>query len=83
MSLTSLKKYKGIDPFEHSVTLASACNLVFRSLYLEKDTIPLLPPEGFLPPKKQSAKSLRWLHYMSKKLGFKLEYEYKIGGAPC
>ena len=52
----------------------------FSLSVFRKDTIPLLPPEGFLPPKKQSAKSLRWLHYMSKKLGFKLEYEYKIGG---
>ena len=80
MSLTSLKNYKGIDPFKHSVTLASACNLVFRALYLKKDTIPLLPAEGFIPKKRQSVKSLKWLHYMSKKLDCKIQYEYKIGG---
>ncbi len=79
MNQTSSEGYSGIDPFKHSVTLASACNLVFRALYLPENTVPLLPSEGFLPKKQQSAKSLQWLHYMSKKLGSDIEYEYKIG----
>ena len=57
MSLTSMDNYAGVDPFKFGVTLASICNLVFRSLFLEKDTIPLLPSEGFTPKKPQSKKS--------------------------
>ena len=83
MKLTSLPKYKGIDPFKHSVTLASACNLVFRSLYLKKDTIPLLPSDGFPPPKPQSKKALEWLHYQAVKLNCNIEREVKIGGYHC
>ena len=47
MSVTSMDNYKGIDPFKHSVTLAAACNLVYRSLHLKPETIALLLPQGF------------------------------------
>lgn len=33
----------GIDPFERCITIASACNLVFRTNFLQPETIALIP----------------------------------------
>ena len=85
MSITSMDDYKGIDPFKHSVTLAAACNLVYRSLYLKPETIALLPPQGFQPEKAFSVKALQWLHYESVTRNCHIRHacnggEVKIGG---
>lgn len=85
MKLTSRPSYKGIDPFKHSVTLASACNLVYRSLFLQNATIALIPPQGYHPKKNYSKKALQWLHYESVKRGCHIQHainggEVKIGG---
>ena len=32
-----------LDPFKHCVTIASACNHVFRHEFLEEETIGLIP----------------------------------------
>ena len=80
MSLTSSKHYKGIDPLKHCVRLPSACNLVFRTLFLKPNVIPLLPHKGFTPKKPQSRKALRWLHLQSKKLNCNIEHEVKVAG---
>ena len=80
MSLTSSKHYKGIDPLKHCVTLPSACNLVFRTLFLKPNVIPLLPHKGFTPKKPQSRKALRWLHLQSKDLNCNIEHEVKVAG---
>ena len=34
----------GIDPFANCITIAAACNLVFRAKFLEPETIALIPP---------------------------------------
>ncbi|XP_028393188.1 uncharacterized protein LOC114517600 [Dendronephthya gigantea] len=36
-----------IDPFEKCLTIASACNLVFRRKFLREDTIAIIPPNGY------------------------------------
>ena len=38
-----------IDPFEECITIASACNLVFRSKFLKPETIGLIPAQGYRP----------------------------------
>jgi hypothetical protein len=35
------KNGSGIDPFEHCITIASACNLVFRTHYLDPKVLEL------------------------------------------
>ena len=42
-----------IDPFAN-LTIASACSTVYRTNYLEKDTIAIIPPHGYHPENKQS-----------------------------
>ena len=53
-------EYTGLEPFTTSVTIASACNRVYRSSYLAPREIALIPPEGFFKG-KQSAIALCWL----------------------
>ncbi|KAK6169713.1 hypothetical protein SNE40_020708 [Patella caerulea] len=64
----------GIDPFEKSLTLASACSRVLRTHYLKKDTLVVIPRALMQQPKlgkdwhrfqprQQSNKALRWLEW--------------------
>ncbi|KAK6171965.1 hypothetical protein SNE40_018381 [Patella caerulea] len=64
----------GLDPFVESLTLASACNKVFRTHYLEPDTMAIIPralmqePEAGkdwkqFRPRQQSNIALRWLEW--------------------
>ena len=42
-----------IDPFEKCLTIASACNLVFRKNFLKENTIAIIPPHGYRPKIKR------------------------------
>ena len=55
-----------IDPF---ITLAipSACHLIYRTNYLLKDTIGIIPPMGYCPENKQSLFAHKWLLYTAEK----------------
>ena len=55
-----------IDPFR-TITIASACHKVYRSKYLLKDTIAIIPPMGYTPKVKQSLIAHKWLSYLSEK----------------
>ena len=50
-----------LDPFKYCVTIASACNRVFRQEFLEEDTIGLIPAQGYQPTRKYSVIALQWL----------------------
>ena len=54
MGLTKKDGHGGIDPFEKCITIASACNLVFRTNFLEHESIAIIPPHGYRPEEKQS-----------------------------
>lgn len=51
----------GICPFQDSCTIASACNCVYRTNYLKKDTIGIIPRGGYRLADRQSSKALRWM----------------------
>ena len=36
-----------INPFEHCITIASLCNLIFRTMFLKKETIAIIPHVGY------------------------------------
>ncbi len=57
-----------VDPFR-CVTIASACNLVFRKLFLLPRTIAIIPPNGYMGNTRQSQEALRWLHWMEHSSG--------------
>ena len=53
-----------IDPFAN-LTIASACSTVYRTNYLEKDIIAIIPPHGYRPENKQSLFAQKWLSYIA------------------
>ena len=52
-----------IDVFHQSVTIASACNKVLRKIFLEPDTIGLIPNGGYSGNVNYSKKATMWLVY--------------------
>ena len=54
-----------VDPFAQCLTIASACNPVFRKTFLQKNTIAIIPPQGYKPEKKQSIIALKMLMYIA------------------
>lgn len=64
----------GIDPFEKSITIASACQRVFRVNFLEPDTIGIIPPYGYNPEQVQSTKALQWMEYLSHISGLRIQH---------
>lgn len=59
MQMTSRNDEEGIDPFAHCITIASACNLVFRNLFLEEQSIGIIPPQGYRSKEIQSVKAMQ------------------------
>ena len=55
----------GVNPFEKSITIASACMKVFRRNFLQEDTIALIPAQGYSPEEKQSAVARQWLEWVA------------------
>ena len=58
-----------LDPFKYCVTIASACNRVFRQQFLEEDTIGLIPAQGYQPARKYSVIALQWLAWVHHQSG--------------
>ncbi|XP_053392146.1 uncharacterized protein LOC128554858 [Mercenaria mercenaria] len=65
MNLTKTQDNDGIDPFEKCITIGSACNLVFRTLFLDHETIGIIPSHGYRPDAKQSVLAYQWLSYLA------------------
>ncbi len=63
----------GIDPFEKCLTIASACQLVYRTNFLKKDTIAIFNSDRQLKT-KQSNTAVKWLSYVSEKEGICIEH---------
>lgn len=72
--MTTVNGMEGVDPFQRCITIASACQLVFRRHFLEENCIGIIPPHGYKPETKHSVKALQWLKYMSQKLGIKIQH---------
>ncbi|CAG2185008.1 unnamed protein product [Mytilus edulis] len=64
----------GIDPFETCITIASACNLVFRTKFLRADTIGIIPAQGYRPEEKHSVKAIQWIKYISQTKGVDIQH---------
>ena len=55
-----------IDPFDKALTIASYCHQVYRTNFLQKDTIAILSHARQLKT-KQSVEAIKWLSYTSEK----------------
>ncbi|CAB4017685.1 DNA polymerase, partial [Paramuricea clavata] len=56
-----------VDPFASCLTIASACNLVFRKTFLQENTIAVIPPCGYKPENKQSVIALKMLAWVAQR----------------
>jgi hypothetical protein len=64
----------GIDPFQQCITIASACNLVFRNKFLYQDTIGIIPAHGYRPEEKHSIKALQWIKHVAHVEGRRIQH---------
>lgn len=74
MLMTTRNDEEGIDPFAHCITIASACNLVFRKLYSEEKSICIIPPQGYRPKDKQSVKAMKWMKYHAHQTNIEIQH---------
>ena len=56
----------GLDPFDTAATIAAYCMQVYRTKFLQKDTIALFPQHQQFK-RKQSHEALQWLSYTAEK----------------
>jgi hypothetical protein len=80
-------KDEGIDPFLKSLTLPSACHLLYRRNFMKPRSIALIADYGFDPTQKYSHKQILWLKYLSFKQQKRIQLcfnglEKKIGPYP-
>ena len=63
----------GLDPFDSVTTIAAYCMQVYRTKFLQKDTIALLPQHQVLK-RKQSHEALQWLSYTAEKEEIRMQH---------
>ena len=68
----------GLDPFDTASTIAAYCMQVYRTKFLQKDTIALLPQHQQLK-RKQSHEALQWLSYTAEKEGIRMQHDRNGG----
>jgi hypothetical protein len=80
-------KIGGIDVFQESITIASACNKVFRKQFLKPNSIGLVPKGGYRKADKLSRKALLWMKYLEMNYPFHIRHagngrEYRLPELP-
>ena len=78
MCLTKKDGHGGINPFEKCVTIASACNLVYRKNFIEHERIAIIPPHGYRPEENQSVMAYKWMSYISHTKGILIQHRQKL-----
>ena len=68
-----LREITSIDPFENCITIASVCHEVYRTNYLEKDTIAVFNNNRQLKT-KQSNIAVKWLSWVAEKDEIDIEH---------
>ena len=49
----------GVDPLADAVTIASSCNLEYRTNHLQSNTVGLIPPGGYKRHERHSALAIK------------------------
>ena len=68
-----------VDPFKKCLTIASACNLVFRKKFLREETIAIIPPNGYCPLDKHSIFALKWLSFTAEQNNINIQHARNSG----
>lgn len=77
--LTRTDGNDGIDPYEKCITIASACNMVFRSLFLDQESIGIILHHGYRPEAKQSVLAYQWLSYVAHERNIYIQHGRNLG----
>ena len=72
----------GIDPFASCITIASACNLIYRKSFLKPEIIAILPQNRRID--KQSMLACKWMSYLAETNQIQIQHarngrEYHVG----
>ena len=67
------REYSGLEPFRNSLTISSACNRVYRTNFLKKEEIALIPAKGHWRG-NQSSIALCWLTRESERLNIPIKH---------
>ena len=79
IEITAKEGTSGIDPFESCITIASACNLVFRNNFLESESIGIIPPHGYRPQQNRSRKAIQWIRCISQRENINIQHALNGG----
>ena len=69
---------EGVDPFHKCFTIASACNRVYRTLFLKPNQVGIIPPQGYTHD-NQSTLALCWLDWVARQHGVTMRHAYNGG----
>ena len=61
------REISDVDQFAQCLTIASACDLVFRKTFLKENTIAVISPCGYKPENKQSVIALKMLAWIAQR----------------
>ena len=70
----------GIDTFLNNVTIESFCNLLYRRNFIPKDSIAIIPENGYHQEQKQSKKALLWMKYLSNNFNINMRHKGYVDG---
>lgn len=73
-----LEHTHNVEPFVHPVTIASACNLVYRTHFLKSEQIAIIPPHGYSQD-NQSVMAICWLDWTAQKIGTDIRHGWNGG----
>lgn len=62
---TLLVELTSVDPFDQ-ITIAGTCMAIFKTNFIEKDQIAIIPSNGYRMRDNQSFKALKWLEWLSR-----------------
>lgn len=73
-----------VDPFLYSLTIASACNLVYRYKHYPLELIGVVPNDGYRRGENQSVIALKWLKWIAHDQNIRIQHklnggEFKVG----
>ena len=74
----------GIEPFLKSITIASACNQVYRTMFLQEKQVAIIPTHGYYTG-RQSVIAFCWMNYLSQQNSLQITHarnggEVKVEG---
>ena len=67
------REYSGLEPFRNSLTISSACNRVYRTNFLQKNEVALIPARGHWRG-NQSSIALCWLTREAERTGLPIQH---------